>query len=411
MRIKCCCITCFIGEDAPQSSEEQSLISNGIENGQVTDIQPGGIVNANDVPTNGDLSPQSVKDVANDSEDAAHVAEILKKNNVSLGVQKSEDKHAFSRAVGILKKYKISSSSYDPSSQDVESFGTKVDLKISIKMMVRSDVVKIFAIEAANVIPVLRQKCPETDLTSTDELVLVQIRTKVLPTDVRGHGKKFEVYESLTGTMKFANECLHTLNITEFMSKQIRFRLYNVFKQKRDILLGEYILDIPSLNLNIEGCTINVLMQLHEPNSEAVQPPEVMDTRRLLSSTSGSSNQSSGSSNRSFKPTTTIRRGDSRPMMRKGIPVFSESSETDSGEPKPSSSLQPVQESMEAPENEQASQGAFQQLRKGLDDRTENVKKLEDTSEKLDREASAFSELSIKIKEKYQKKHSKKTLK
>ena len=404
MRIKCCCITCFIGEDAPQSAEEQSLIPNEKESSESTDIPPRAI-----------LSPtKSVKDSSTDPEEvenADQAADILKKHNVSLGPQKSDDRESFNRAVGILKRYKISSTKYDPRKLEKELSTSRVDLKVSIKMMVRSDVVKIFAIEATNVIPVLQEICPETDFVSTDELVLVQIRTKILPTDVRGHSKKFEVYESLTGAMKFANECLHTMTITEFVSKQVRFRLYNVFKQKRDILLGEYILDIPSLNLDVESCTMNVVMQLHEPGSEDVQPPEVMDTRRLLSSTSGSSNLSSSSSNKSFKATT-IRRGDTRTVSRRGIPVFSDSSEADQGDTKTSTTLQPVEEGAEVTGEETSSpQGAFQQLIKGVNDRTENVEKLEDTTEEMAREASAFSDMTIKLREKYQKKYSKKKLK
>ena len=398
MRIKCCCITCVIGEeDVAQSAEEQSLIQNEREPSEAAEVSPE--VPFSPLKSVADASPEPEEDTK-----TKNAADILKKHHVTLSPQKSGGKEAVSRAVGILKKY---ASKHDSSKSSEIAPVTTIGLKISIKMMVRSDVVKIFAIEATNVLTALKEINADVESTSADELILVQIRTKILPTDVRGHSRKFEVYESLTGAMKFSNECLHTLTMTEFMSKQVRFRLYNVFKQKRDVLLGEYILDIPTLNLEIESCTMNVFMQLHEPNCEVIKPPEVTDTRRLLSSMSGSSGQSSGSSNRSFK--TTIRRGDVRASSRKSIPTFAESTEAEGGEAKSPSSLQ-VQEKTEDGDG-QSPQSPFQHMMRSAHERTENVEKLEHATEEMTQKASNFNDMSVRLREKYQKKHSKKKLK
>lgn len=405
MRIKCCCLTCIVGEDQVEEAEEERLLEDDKEIESVVSPRK---VNS---PT---LTDAEVK---HDSEDNAHkAADILQKNRVELS-PKGKNPETVRRAVGILKKYKLSSKQ-DGSDSDQASSMFNVDLKISIKIMAKSDSVKIFVIEACNVMSVIREKASNSEAVksseergmSIDELLLVQVRTKLLPTEIRGHSKKYEVYEGLTGTMKFSNECIHTLSVSEFLNRKVRFRFYNVFKQKRDILLGEYILDTAALNLEIENGTTSILLHLHEPDCTFVLPPEKSETRRMLSSSSGtgSSGQSSVSSNKSLK--STIRRGDVKPNPRRGIPFFSQSSETDL-ESKPQavgqSHLHTVDESTESQNKERAPDSPFQHMMKGVNERTVNVERLQSASEDMANEASAFSDMSSRLREKYQKKASK----
>ena len=410
MKITCCCITCFIGQEVSQSSEQERLISHDKD---ASVSAPAEIQNRNVLsPTRSvrSESPESSGDAS-----AKKAADILKRNRVSLGSQQPERKESVQKAVGILKKYRISTTKSQEAGGKPEekSEPPLIDLKISIKIMVRSDIVKIFVVEATNVLPVLKEKNPEHDL-SGEELLLVQVRTKILPTEFRSHSHKFEVYEGFTGAMKFANECLYTLTIPEFVNKQIRFRLYNVFKQKRDILLGEYILDIPSLGLEIESTTTNVLMQLHEPTCETVKPPELVDVRRLLSSSGTGSSGSTGGQpgippERSLK--STIRRSDVKVTSRKSLPIFSNIPEKEPVDGKQSPSLVSIEEQSKAVTKEMGPEGPFQHMIKGAHDRTEKLEGLSSATDDMAHEASAFSEMSTRLREKYQKKHSRKKLK
>ena len=407
MKISCCCFTLIIGEDRLQEAEEERLLDNDVETEEPI-FSPRNVTS----PTPASLEAD------HEDKDAQKAAGILQKNKVDL-TQKPKNPD-IRRAVGILKKYKLSTKQ-DGSDSDHAQLLHNVDLTISIKIMARSDTVKIFVVEASNVLPVIRDrtaKDPETtprsseESKTSEELLLVQVRTKLMHSEIRGHSKKYEVYEGLTGAMKFSNECIHTISISDFLSQPIRFRFYNVFKQKRDILLGEYILDTAGLNLEIENGTTSVLLHLHETAASSVQPPEKFDHRRMLSSSSaaGSSGHISVTPTKSLK--STIRRSDVRPTTRKSIPFFSQTSETDvdhksqAGSPSYLESL----ESASPVNQKKQSDSHLQQLMKGVNERGENVDKLQSATEDMANEASTLSEMSSRIREKYQKKASKKKL-
>ena len=251
--------------------------------------------------------------------------------------------------------------------QPEEQSTSQIALKISFTIRNLSEEVKIFAIEAANVMPMLKEKFP--DVESGDELILIQIRTKHLTTKARGQSRKISVYQSsVTGALKFSNDCIQTMTVSEFEEGQIRFRLYNVFRRKNDVLLGEYILDIPSLNLDVgkyRTTSYDVIMELHESGSEQVRQPKVLDLRSRM-----------------------------RERMEKNM---QSSQDYDL-------SLSPVHKS-ENSGNQSNDKGGFQDLFKSAQKRTEGVSKLLDTTEDLKHGARNLRDAAVEIRKRKQKKY------
>ncbi|CAK8691388.1 uncharacterized protein LOC143450018 [Clavelina lepadiformis] len=378
MKITCCCFTCIIGEDDDKHPERSPLITDGQDDEEVQSH-----------PSKGEKSSISTP---------PQVASSSKDNDEKKSVT------SYHRAAGILRKYNALSTDTDPDMLEKAMHDANVSLKISIKIMAHTDIVKLFALEACNVKPVLLARSPE--LFGSEEKPIVQLRTKILPTENRGHSKKYEVSESITGALRFSNECLYTFSMQEFQNISFRFRLYNVFKHQRDVMLGEYILDTNALGLGSESGTSTILLEMHEPNAQA-KPPEITNLKKSLESMSGSSAQSSITSMKSFQ--TTIRRGDTRISTRRGIPTFEEGSDTSTTSPERSQktrSAEPVERSVEESKKEKFS--TFEHLKSSVHERSEHLSEVKEAAEELDEHAKDFSALSIRLREKYQKKSKKK---
>nr|XP_002129808.1 uncharacterized protein LOC100175316 [Ciona intestinalis] len=406
MKITCCCFTCYVGEQENNDPEERRLITE-------------------DEEEQSDATHQEPEPVTSPPE---------KKVSVEKPDQKTEKLH---RAVGVLKKYNVLASKTkiaDGEKLDERISLSAVVLKVGIKVMARSNQVKIFALDASNVMDVIEVKITAkeeaTGSSVREDKPIIQLRTKLIPSDTRGHSKKYEVHESITGSMKFMNECLHSVSVNDFRNCSVRFRLYYVLKHHHDMLLGEYILEIPNVALDFESGTTNVLMELHEPNNENVKPAQICEVHRSLSSvsSSGTGSQSSfASSTSSFK--STIRRGDVKQSTRKGIPSFDERQESDDifdeGPVSPSSrslrgifqsgkksqggsSMESIEEAgVQDVQNKSESLNALQKLKRGMLERGEKVSEVEKATEEMEKNASNFSAVSLKLREKYEKKQTK----
>ena len=166
------------------------------------------------------------------------------------------------------------------------------ELKIRIRATEQDNKAKVFAVEATNVLPVLRVRC---SVDFGKKMASVQLRTKHLRTKARGRSGKICI--SPTSVLKFPYEsknCIQTMTISKLEEGQIRFRLYKVFRRKKDVLLGEYVLDIPFLNLDIRKHRINlfdVIMELHESGSKHIKPPRVLDLQSSMRERSGANMQ------------------------------------------------------------------------------------------------------------------------
>ena len=177
-----------------------------------------------------------------------------------------------------------------------EGSTSHIELKIRIRTTEQDNKAKIFAIEATNVLPVLRKRSSHVD--SGDEIASVQLRTKHLR--IKARGRSGNVRISQASVLKFpyeSKDCIQSLTVSEFVAGQIRFRLYNVFSRRKDILHGEYILNIPSLKLvdigEYKTTSYDVIMELHKSRSERVKPPRVLDLRSRMRERLGRNVQSS----------------------------------------------------------------------------------------------------------------------
>ena len=389
---KCCCIPrCDAdGEEAAQS-EDDALIQNERQVSETAEVP--NEVQLAPMQSVADASPQQEEEITNET-----VVKHSKKHQVTSNPRKLGRAEAISKAAGIFRRY---TSKSDDSTSPKITPAAKIELKVGIKVMPRSKVVKVSAIKATNVSTAFKEIHSDAKLSTASEFGSVQIRTKILPSGVRGRSKKHKVYENSIETVGFSNECLHTLIMKEFMSKQIRFRLYNVFQQKRDVLLGEYVLNVSSLNLEMYSCTINVLMQLHESTCKTAKPPEVIDTHPLLSSIPSSSGQPRGSVKHSFTFTEKMSTLPSKKVVR----TFADSAALeDAGEMKSLGSLRILPEKTEDSEG-QSTQSPFQLLMGGANERTESVTKLENASEQITQNASNLNDTMVQLRETYKKKY------
>nr|CAB3260428.1 uncharacterized protein LOC100175316 [Phallusia mammillata] len=405
MKISFCCFTCLIGEDAEKDPEESRLISNA--------------------PTNDDVKHEQTVTEVPESSKSPEVAEKSDVKSPEESRKTRSDK--FRRAAGITKRYNVKSRKYDMSTDSAFSEDTCLRLKIAVKIMPRGGMAKVFAIDVFNVFSALSS---DVSQDSVEDRPIVQLRTKVLPSDIRGHSRKYEVQESITGSLKFTNECLHTISLQEFQTSSIRFRLYHVFKHQRDHLLGEYVLDDAKLDLDYGGSTTNIELFLHDPSATDIRPPELSDVRRSISSsTSGSQNSSQSRS--SFQ--TTIRKSDTKKSSRGTLPSFQTSSDnddvsesTEASDDRPSytrkkkSLFQTIRKAGSDREAEVTGDvapvkkekvdkvTALEWLRKANMERTEKVSELQHATEEMEQSAGNFSAVSVRLREKYEKKHKKK---
>nr|XP_039249722.1 uncharacterized protein LOC120327488 [Styela clava] len=436
MKITCCCFTCIVGQnDNENNKEETSQLLQGDneseEHSTPRDKQP------YSRSASGISSASTLRGFSTESGDPT--SESFDGNAPPSGAK-------FSKAVGVLKKYNVMSSRYNSKElQRQLSTPTKLSLKIGIKIMPRSSTVKISVIEAHGVTEALQAKgLPE--ITSSDEQepsTIVQIRTKLMHNEVRGHTKKYEIQGGITGALKLRNETIHTVDLEEFLHCKLRFRLYFVLKHQRDKLLGEYTLDVESLNLDTNNAITHTMLELYDPallESNIVSPtPQVTpvpprfsssdsqpsmdkdslppipkiqrqakirsqdsdlrvsikrDQDRASSDDSHSNEKSAESTTPTKKPLTkalkSIRHGASLMLTRE--PSKDKDRSLDAEHPSPST--EPLT--------------ANERLKMVLKERGEKVGELEDATAAMAESAGNFSALSVKLKEKYKAESKKK---
>jgi len=411
MKVTCCCFTCLICEDGKEDDEKSRLISNKEGHDALPETEPPGTSQPSVGKNEGEVHP------------------VVNENP---SVSQQENSHSISRSSRARRYYMMSKKySVDEITATEE---TAVWLRIAFNIINPSGVVKIFALEARNVFDVL-SKLASVESSGLDDKAIVQLRTKVLPSEVRGHSNKYEVAEGLGGSLRFHKERLHDIPASEFTSSFVRFRLYHVFKHQRDVLLGEYVIDCSALNLDLKtSSTTDVELVMHDPAATNARPPEVLETRAFLSSVSSSS-QEWVEAPAVFKKT--IRRGDTRAAKHLPIPSFQspdereerkgsseDGSTTDEGGIKSRKVKRAVLTSVSRQSSDKVSsedvtssgtaqtkkekvdkKTALEWLRKGGQERSEKVSKLQDATSELAQSASDLNSTSMKLREKYEKKY------
>lgn len=396
MKLTCCCLTCFIGDPEAHREEEARLIAE--------EKKP-----QKDERRFSAKSSPSLKRKSN-------LARKRRTSGLDVNVfeestEKSSDEERLNRKAHILKKYNVDPANINEQeriyNKQISETGS-IDLKLGIKTMLHSKVVKIFALQATNLMFMLRSKSPPETLS--DEKIIVQLRTKVIPIEARGHSKKYEIRESLTGTMKFMNECVHEIQLVEIKHLKIRFRIYHVLKKHRDILLCEYVLNLGS-NLGYDSSgTVNVILPMHEPDATVIRQPIISETRRSLSSLS-----SAQSGNSSFHLEVTgvdvdesvkeeEKEEDEHQVRKKKLSVLKQlrelrkSIDIGSAEKHPKASLERLKS------HPAETTANFDHLKHGLLERHAKVGVLENKTEEMQSEAKNFNAMAHLLQEKYHRK-------
>ena len=373
MKIDCWCFTCIIGKSETDDPEESLLI-------------PGETPPPSDDPIQ--IGPEGPTDTVNEAENNA-----LPVNNEDIDAVFSESESKSSEVQ--------SPTSPDPLLKNDKDHRI-INLKIAVKIMAQSEVVKIFAVSATGVSDSLVDENILKDSDSVQETSsVVQLRTKLLPSETRGHSKKYDVTENILGALKFGNDCLHQITLEEFKQFSLRLRLYQILKQfhQRDKLLGEYILNFTNLGLSeSETCTHNVIMQLHDPSSNDVEPPEVKSIMGSISSLDEGSAR------------TTIRRSRTKLTKRLTIPEFSGNEAIQ--EDDKVQSQNPVQRQSSGRKSiisfhettEKARQSVFNQLSQKTRERHSKVSELGNATEEMHNNARNFATVSRRLSERYERK-------
>lgn len=235
--------------------------------------------------------------------------------------------------------------------------------------------------------------------TEQDQITL-QLRTKITPSETRGHSKKYTLKENVLDSVKFCNENLHCFTIGELKESTIRFRLYQLFKQRRDRLLGEYNMILNDLDINvIESGTSSVSMRLHdvdENNKKEAPKVKKYQSQNSLNSPVGSTKSKSKKS--------TLRSLSSSDTFRGRFL----SSNSDSGKDDMTSST--VLPSAASTENfdkklvESSQSGSFKALHNAFRERLDRVSELEEQTTQMTEKAVNFSDVSRRLTEKYRQK-------
>lgn len=291
MKLKLCCFTCLICEDAEDTNsqaEDKPLIISEKSETEKNLKSPEKVVKRAPSRFLSSSTVGSSSDASLDHPDATE---------------------KFQKSVGILRRYNLTSKRYTDK-KEIQRQLTSVSLlrvKISVKIMPRSDLVKIFVIEATNVMSILKiHDFPEAGGSSDSESApIMQIRSKLIPSEIRGHTRKYEINDGITGAMKFRNECLHSLTVDEFLKCSLRVRVYYVLKHHRDKLLGEYTLEIKQLDISMETGTTNIIMETYDPmdTTAVINSPEIIPVNHHLFSVDSQSSISSTSSRKISRQT------------------------------------------------------------------------------------------------------------
>lgn len=421
MRFTCCCFTCIIGNEKGASKEEEDPLIDDSKT-QTVHRHLASAQSSYSKSFSSDIG--TIKGTSVESTDG----ELFDPPSES---KMGKDK--FVKAVGVLKKYNVVSGKYNTKElQRQLSMPEKLHLIIGIKVMPKNSQVKVSAIEARGIHGALQGKeYQEVTSGSSDSetAVVIQVRTKIISTEVRGHTRKHEIQKGFSGALKMRNETIHEINMEEFAQCSIRFRLYYVLKHHRDKLLGEYLLDVSSLNLPTEySHTTHVMLELCEPSETPVtqQSPEIILVNKGLPNLGESEITTTPKIQRQQK----IRSQDSERYKYASEKSSSEDvtsiglkSEEESKHEKisPKRSLSKAFKSIRSnvlskdqpgkergpPETPTPTEGSMEQvsamekLKQAATERSEKVEELKDSSAAMSESASKFSAMSVKLKEKY----------
>lgn len=402
MKISCCCFTCIIGEDKDGDKEENDrLLGRDNSDDRSTLTQKGSYSRSasalSSSSTNRGLSTES-GDPFSESLDGAPV---------------SKDK--FNKAVNVLKRYNVMSSKYKTKELERQmSMPARLRIRVALKFMSTSNIVKVSVVEALDVMSAVRNKwTPESTVSSDqDEPSVIQVRTKILHSEVRGHTKKYEIRGSLPGALKFKNETIHSVNFEEFVQSKIRFRLYFVMKHARDKLLGEYTLDVATLEYDKSVTTQYVTLDLYDST--------VAEFDALSATSPGLTNRFAGFDSQTSTENET--RGASTPKIQRQAKIRSQDSETkrstekadDSGDKSgDESSIRKALRSLRSGTSRDqsidsleaaANANEFDRLKMAAKERSEKIGELDESTAAMADSASNLNLLSVKLKEKYKAK-------
>lgn len=324
----------------------------------------------------------------------------------------SHDK--FNKAVKVLKRYNVMSSQYKTKELERQmSLPARLRIRVALKFMSVSNTVKVSVVEALDVMSALRIKCiPDSSASSDqDEPLVIQVRTKILHSEVRGHTKKYEIRGGLSGALKFKSETIHSVNFEEFIQSKIRFRLYFVMKHSRDKLLGEYTLDAATLDYDKSVTTQYIILDLYDSS--------VAEFDTLSSLSPGLTSRSAGYDSQTSTENET--RGASTPKIQRQAKIRSQESEIkrcaektdDSGKSGDESSIRKALKTLRSSTSKEqstdsmeaaANASEFDRLKMAAKERTEKIGELEESTVAMADSASNLNLLSVKLKEKYKAK-------
>lgn len=410
MKVTCCCFTCIIGQEKDEEKEENSRLLHS-ESGS----EPSALPKQSSYSRSTSALSSSSTNRALSTESGEPPPESVDGKPVS--------KDKFTKAVGVLKKYNVMSSKYNTKElQRQMSLPARLRIKVGFKVMPRSSTVKVSVIEAHDVMSALQSKGLPDAVASSDQeqQLVVQVRTKILHSEVRGHTKKYEIQGSITGALKLRSETIHSIDLEEFLRCKIRFRFYCVMKHSRDKLLGEYTLDVETLNFDKNNPVPNVMLDLYDSaiadfeSSSSKSPGLVPSKAASYESQTSTEKDSQSSSTPKIQRQAKIRSQDSelRASLKKDAEKATESSHSAEKSEEESSikkafrsirgSTSSKDQSFEGLESSVAqTTGEFDRLKMAVKERTEKVEELEESTAEMADSAKNLSLLSIKLKEKY----------
>ena len=235
--------------------------------------------------------------------------------------------------------------------------------------------------------------------TAQDQITL-QLRTKIAPSETRGHSKKYSLKENVLDSVKFCNENLHCFNISELNESRIRFRLYQLYKQKRDRLLGEYNLVLKDLDISLnDSGTSSVCMRLHDADEN--DKKEAAKVRKYHSQSSLSS--PSGSTKNKSKKTSLRSLSQSDNFRGRFLSSNSDSGKDDAA----CSTALPcaaTTENFDKKLVESSQSSSFKALHNAFRERLDRVSELEEQTTQMTERAANFSDVSRRLTEKYKQK-------
>lgn len=432
MKINCCCFWCVCGEDADDKNLEQSKLldnehlgksgSKQHVNSPATAAPAAAATACNEAAKTTAASPKNDRKPssgaaateAGDSSAIAASSTSQTADKKELSPQEKDEKRQkvvgkFRNKIRIVNQLsRITSSAY----LDHRPLALSIELKIDLKVFPASECLKVFAVSAYGVSASALDESTggngdETPSPSEPEPIVLQLRTKVTPQEARGHSKKYTLKENVLDSVKFSNECLHTLSTDDLGDSQLRLRLYRLHKQRRDRLLGEYTLVLARLDISPSDSGVSsVSMQLHDVDVTPEQPPKVrkvsggdsFSAHRGTTRRSETSKASSVSSSRRCQSASSVSEG----FRNRLFSSVTSSSDTERG----AGGGTEERSGTEAPPNSAAADAvtSFSALHSAFRERLDRVSEMEERTEEMRDRASNFQEVSRKLTEKYRQK-------